>query len=174
MDDVDFTDVLSDCYTGACGTSSQDQTMDTAIATFSANLKILLSEINTRGAADGNVPWVVLTTYYDPFNTDALSCDDIDIGLGFGLSHSDVTWLQSKLQAINQVITADSATYPKAKVVDLSTVLAGHQFCSTNPWIYGPSILYDDINSPAPFHPTPAGQQAIANTMLSTISSLNL
>lgn len=174
MDDVDFSDVLTNCYTGACGTTSQNNSMNSAIATFSSNLKILLSDIDNRGKADGQVPWVVLTTYYNPFNLSSLNCDDINIGFGFGLSSANVTWLQSKLNLIDQDIETDSSSYPKAKVVNLSNVMNGHQFCSSDPWVYGPSILYDDLNSPAPFHPTPSGQQAIANAMLTTIKSLSL
>lgn len=174
LDDVDFSDVLTNCYTGPCGTTSQNASMDASITSFSANLKTLLAQIDSRGTSDGKIPWVVLTTYYDPFNPSALSCGDINLGLGFGLSSSDVSWLQSKLTLINQDIVADSSSYPKAKVANLSDVMAGHQLCSTNPWIYGPSIIFDDLNSPAPFHPTPSGQQAIAKVILTTIESLNL
>jgi len=174
MDDIDFSDVVATCYTGPCGTASQNNSIDSAIAAFSSNLKGLLGDINSRGKADGQVPWVVLTTYYDPFNLNSLSCDDVDIGLGFGLSSSDAKWLQSKLNLINEDIKVDGSSYPKSKVVDLTNVLNGHQLCSSSPWVYGPSILYDDLDSPAPFHPTPSGQQAIANAMLSTIGSLKL
>lgn len=173
MDDVGFEDLLTTCYTQSCGSASDDQALDAKIATFQTNLETMLTEIKNRGTADGYVPWVVLTNYYDPFNDAQIKCGDIDLGFGFGLSATQITWLESKLQVLNQAIVAASATYPKAKIADISNVLAGHQLCSTDPWVYGPSIIYDDPNSPAPFHPTPSGQQAIASVVTGVIKTLS-
>lgn len=45
--------------------------------------------------------------------------------------------------------------------------MSGHTFCTTDPWVYGPSIDYPDGSHwgvqpyPAPMHPTPEGQLAI-------------
>ena len=56
-------------------------------------------------------------------------------------------------------------------------IMEGHKFCSTDPWVYGPSIVVpavaggsDGGDNPAPFHPTPAGQQAIADRVLTALS----
>jgi lysophospholipase L1-like esterase len=175
MDDIDFSDILSTCYTSACGTASQDQKLTASMSTFETNLKTLLGQIQSRGAADDKIPWVVMTNYYDPFSkTGANNCGDINIGLGFGLSNSDITWLQSKLVILNQDIVSASASYPKIKVVDISGALSGHELCTAVPWAYGPSIWYSDFGDPAPFHPTPAGQQAISALVVAAMKTLPL
>ena len=77
--------------------------------------------------------------------------------------------------------------FPNVVVADLSDVLQGHTLCSADPWVFGPSIYlhldqlaeyrgaqdFDrplDLN-PAPFHPTSAGQQAIADRVIAAIVS---
>ena len=47
-------------------------------------------------------------------------------------------------------------------VADISGVVAGHEYCTKEPWTYGITVLYYNDQSLAPFHPTPQGQAAIA------------
>ena len=91
MDDINFSDFLRKCYTGfSCVTTANDQDINSRLAAFKANLQLALAEIKNRGTTAGKVPWVVLTTYYDPFNTDStISCGDTDLGLGQGLSPAE-------------------------------------------------------------------------------------
>jgi Tol biopolymer transport system component len=51
-------------------------------------------------------------------------------------------------------------------LVNISGMVSGHEFCTSDPWVYGPSIDYPPIgggpgNSPAPFHLTPAGEREL-------------
>jgi lysophospholipase L1-like esterase len=174
MDDIDFSDILRKCYTGfSCVTTANDQDINSRLATFKTNLQLTLTEIKNRGNTTGKVPWVVLTTYYDPFNADSnVTCGDTDLGLGQGLSPAEIDWLRSKMQLMNQYIKDASATYPKAKVADVTKVLAGHTFCSTDPWVYGISIWLSSFGNPAPFHPTPAGQAAISAVVAPILKNL--
>ena len=54
-------------------------------------------------------------------------------------------------------------------VAEPNGAFAGHRWCDPDPWFYGPSILVADPSSWAPFHPTPAGQQAIADAVLGVL-----
>ena len=174
MDDINFSDILRQCYVGfSCVTAANDQDVNARLVTFKSDLTQVLAEIQRRGTTAGKMPWVVLTTYYDPFNADStVTCGDVDLGLGQGLSADEVSWLRSKLQLMNQTIKDTAASYPKIKVADVSTVLTGHTLCSADPWVYGISIWYSSLGNPAPFHPTPQGQAAIANVVTSVMRGL--
>ncbi len=173
MDDINFSDILRKCYTGfSCVTTANDQDVTARLASFKTNLQLLLSEIKNRGTSAGKVPRVVLTTYYDPFNPDSnKSCGDTDLGLGQGLSAAEINWLRSKMQLMNQAIKDAGTTYPKTKIADITGALAGHTYCTADPWVYGISIWFSDFGNPAPFHPTPQGQAAIANIVAPLVKS---
>lgn len=59
---------------------------------------------------------------------------------------------------------------PRVAVADSARAYTGggadHRWCSRDPWAYGLSVLHpldpETLHSQAPFHPTPAGQRAIA------------
>jgi lysophospholipase L1-like esterase len=174
MDDVGFSDVLKQCYLGtSCVTAGNEQDMNARLTKFKAALSLGLAEIKDRGTTAGKVPWVVLTTYYDPFNPDSnKSCNDTYLGLGQGLSAEEITWMRSKMMLMNQYIKDAGATYPKIKIADITAALAGHTFCTADPWIYGISIWFSDFGNPAPFHPTAQGQAAIAEVIVPIIKSL--
>ncbi len=56
-------------------------------------------------------------------------------------------------------------------VVDISGAVQGHEFCTSDPWTYGLSVLLENDDSQAPFHPTPKGQAAIAALIAPQVSS---
>jgi lysophospholipase L1-like esterase len=47
-------------------------------------------------------------------------------------------------------------------VVDIWGAVQDHEFCTSDPWTYGLSVLLENDDSLAPFHPTAKGQAAIA------------
>ncbi len=180
-DDVDFGKVVRSCYSplwaapyGACTTTDAN----TAIAGFldaeKTKLHSVLTEIQSRGNAAGKVPHVYLTNYYDPFPaTYDSSCKDISPVETGDLTSGEMSWLQDKLGALNDNIQAEADLFPSmVTLVDLHDVMAGHTLCTSEPWLYGPSIAVPSAqrNNPAPFHPTPAGQQKIAETIESAIT----
>lgn len=171
MDDINFGEILKWCYVGlTCVTTENENIVNQRLASFRTNLRGTLKEIKDRGDAAGKVPAVVLTTYYDPFNPDPnKECSDTYIGLGNGLGAAEITWMRNKMQLMNQHIREAAATYPNAKVADISTAFAGHEFCTADPWVYGISIWYSDYGNPAPFHPTPKGHEAISKIVAPVI-----
>jgi lysophospholipase L1-like esterase len=174
MDDIVFSDIVHDCYLGSnCVTTVADTEINRRLGVFKTNLETLLGELKDRGTAAEKLPRVVLTNYYDPFYPDSKKvCNDTYLGLGQGLAANEIDWIRAKVKIMNDYIAEASKTYPQAVTVDISKILVGHEYCSGDPWVYGISIWYKDFGNSAPFHPTPEGQQAIANRVSAAISKL--
>jgi hypothetical protein len=138
--------------------------------------------------APGPAPLIVFTDYMNPFPAHG-TCPDTAF-----LSTGQINFLSQALNTLDNDIQSDvealEATHPNVGFADIRNVLAGHAWCSTEPWDYGLSI--DTTRSalenlarykfthgregqplnPAPFHPTPAGQQAIASVVLAKVQQL--
>jgi hypothetical protein len=140
-----------------------------------------------EAAAPENPPLIVFTDYMNPFPAQGL-CPDT-----FPLTEDQVKFLSMQLGVLNSDIKADvtalEPSHPNVGFAEISNVVAGHTWCSTDPWDYGLSIYtksaiasaalyglsrghFGQPLSPAPFHPTPEGQDAIANVVLSVVQQL--
>jgi hypothetical protein len=70
--------------------------------------------------------------------------------------------------------------YPGVAVTDIEKAYQAedidHRWCTNDPWAYGLSIYKvsepSSFYSLAPFHPTPAGQRAIADAVIPTVANL--
>jgi hypothetical protein len=113
------------------------------------------------------VPQVVFTTYPDPL-PDATAafpvCPD-----GAALGPAQLAFMRQLVHQTNAALTAALADVPGTRVADPDPAFAGHRWCDRDPWVYGTSILVADPTSSAPFHPTPAGQRAIASAVLDVV-----
>jgi PKD repeat protein/lysophospholipase L1-like esterase len=165
---------------GDCEYSAEE--MNERFAFQQQGLRDVLDDIRARGEAAGKVPVVALTQYADPFPhewTD--SCPDLDIPLGgVTLSRDEVEFMRDGLHSLNEGIAAVAADYENALVVAPPPVYGEHRFCTENPWTYGPSLVFDkglqgfhegwEIGiSKTPFHPTPEGQEAIADALFGPV-----
>ncbi len=140
-----------------------------------------------EAAAPGTPPLIVFTDYMNPFPAQG-HCPDTE-----PLSEDQIKFLSTALGVLNGDIKADvtalEPSHPNVGFAEISNVLAGHTWCTTDPWDYGLSIytksaiaeaalygafrgLFGQPLSPAPFHPTPDGQQAIASVVLSVVQQL--
>ncbi|HEX4217075.1 MAG TPA: SGNH/GDSL hydrolase family protein, partial [Acidimicrobiales bacterium] len=188
-DDVRFSTVVRACVTDQlahaldpstpldCTAADPGATVQTDalgnLPTLISNLRTLARWISQRGAADHHVPKVVFTNYFDPFPTGSTSCPDSAL-----LAPTQVSYLSNLLLRLNGDIMGTIAGLHLANVgvVDLSSAFDGHRWCSSDPWDYGLSIisLSNPISllSPAPFHPTPRGQQQIASRVGPAVNRL--
>lgn len=135
---------------------------------LTTNYKQLVSDIQAEGRQRGKVPQIVVTTYYDPLpatQSNAATCLD-----GAVYSPDQLTYLKGLMATLNQTIVDAVGSVPGVRIADLSKVMAGHEWCTADPWAYGPSVLALNVKSKAPIHPTPAGQQSIAKVVQATIS----
>jgi lysophospholipase L1-like esterase len=194
-DDVDFSDIVEDCVKSAykyywfpktypleCvdgnpGPSVQQHFFND-IDTLKKNYVTLVKWIEER--ADANnvaVPKVLFTNYANPLPDAKVECNDTSY-----LYDQQVQYLAKLLAQMNGIIESTIAGIGKKNVavVDISRAYqpAGvdHRWCSADPWAYGLSIYHftdpSSFSSNAPFHPTPAGQEAIAEGVVAGVSKL--
>jgi hypothetical protein len=145
---------------------------DTELPTLQNYYGNLVTAIEARGeaASPPKVPKIVFTNYMNPFPSSG-TCPDT-----MPMTAAQVQFLSGLLGQLNAMIqttvTAIAANDPNVSFVDISHALDGHTWCSTDPWDYGMTALLagnsaqslaDVEYSKAPFHPTPAGQSAIAD-----------
>lgn len=139
--------------------------------------------------APGPPPIIVFTDYMNPFPAQG-TCPDTAF-----LSTGQISFLSQALNTLDNDIQSDvealEATHPNVGFADIRNVLADHTWCSSEPWDYGLSIdttasalwnlfLYNSTHgkegqqlNPAPFHPTPEGQNAIATVVLAEVQQLS-
>jgi lysophospholipase L1-like esterase len=187
-DDVQFTKIVEACVenrledevalaplqcTAGDPGSTFERDYTAVVPSVVADYKTLVRWIDQRGQADHRVPKVVFTTYYDPFPTDGTSCPDTEL-----LAAPQISFLADSLRSFNRTIlrTIGGLHLPNVTAVDISPAFDGHRWCSAQPWIYGLSIfkITDPLSllSQAPFHPTPAGQRAIASLIEPVVDRL--
>jgi len=175
-DDIDFSGWIEQCYgllNRDCGNSTDTSDINTDVSMARSDLHDVLSEIHSRGQAAGKIPHVYVTGYYDPFPSSYVSgCKDLSPTLGTGINSTEMSWLRTELENLNTNIHDEADHFGNVTFVDLSSVMSGHEFCSSDPRVYGASLRVDptttppsDNHNPAPYHPTPAGQQAIAQAI---------
>ena len=78
---------------------------------------------------------------------------------------------------ISSAVTLLEQQNPNVGFAEMKDALDGHQWCSSDPEAYGLSIEYTSITSlegisPAPFHPTPTGQQVLAGIVETDLKKL--
>jgi Tol biopolymer transport system component len=176
--DVHFKDVVTSCYKSL---PDCNPNIDNDLLAERNGLRQTLEEIQSRGLQAGHVPLVVVTTYYNPFPRrypdKPEDCVDlfpapISVGSMWILTNTEVGTLVSALNRLNQNIRDVAAAFPNVVVVDPPS-FAAHAWCTTEPWVHGPSLTLEpgQKENPAPFHPTPGGQAAIADRVIEAISN---
>ena len=123
------------------------------------------------------MPKVLFTTYPDPLPRKGANCPDAS-----WLYPQQVQYLSSLVRRLNGAIakTISGLEVEGVAAVDLTHayVPAGvdHRWCTPAPWAYGLSIFHvyepSSFSSQAPFHPTPAGQRAIASFVIPAVQQL--
>jgi lysophospholipase L1-like esterase len=160
------------CVPGNPG-STVTQDFTNYLPTLEQNVKTLAGWIEARGLADGLVPKAVFTDYYDPMPEGSTTCPDSNY-----LYSAQTQYLSTLLHQLDAGIiqTIQALNDPNIVVADLSKALVGHEWCTSDPWAYGLSIYSvtdpSSFQSQAPFHPTPRGQQQLADLIEPVINRL--
>jgi len=192
-DDVVFSDIIEECIKngyahyfhlenlecveGNPGATIKKDFFD-FIPTLKQNYATLVSWIEARARANGaSPPKVVFTNYVDPLPDKGADCPDVSWLYG-----KQVQYLATLLAQMNQLIvsTIEGLNEKNVAVADISKAYepsgVDHRWCTDDPWAYGLSIYrFTDPSSffsLAPFHPTPDGQESIAEHVLPTIADL--
>lgn len=147
--DIRWSDFLKLCLSNEnCDSRWYGYTVNGLLSVQAARLAYAL--YNIEKLSNGTPPRVVITGYYNPVSQ---ACPAVIPSLTSG----EVNWISSQIGKINWSLQTMASSYWFAKFAPVN--FAGHDVCSTSSWIQG-------ANSPAPFHPTAAGQAAIANSVI--------
>lgn len=147
--DAQWASFIGACFATDCSTQQYTDLANAYLAQLSANLPAVLEEIASR--SQGKVPDVILTGYYNPMSANCVALD--------GITMSEIAWISNETQNLNAVIEASASQFSFAKFAEVD--FTGHDICSYDSWIQQPGG-----SAPAPFHPTQAGQQVIAQAVL--------
>jgi len=176
--DIDFREEVVRCYDRrfvlGCDTNYARSELAIKLVNQQKGLEQVLEEVREIGRGDGKVPLVALSLYHNPLPADYPSdrCVDIDPPLlGGGLSVEELAYLRDGLKKLNDGIVDVARKFDEVVLVPPPREFALHPFCRVaagdeGPWAFGPSITTQDgfprTDIKAPFHPTAAGQAAIA------------
>jgi Tol biopolymer transport system component len=180
-DDINFASWVSQCYAPgpSCNTKTNTAALHSQLGLEKIDLTTVLGQLN-RWAGEHKALRVLVTNYYNPIDPGNTGYRDYSGPAGLGIVSGERTWIEKGVAALNSNIAADVTTaqskdlHLSVSLVDLSSLLqngtpanpGSHAWCTSDPWAYGPSIDYSIKGvflgfNPAPFHPTPEGQDAI-------------
>jgi GDSL-like lipase/acylhydrolase family protein len=142
-DDLNWAAVLRYCaVTPNCNDRATQAYFQQQLASFSKDFLDLLSRL----AALPSHPQIIINRYYNPFGS-MPGC------LGpAGLTQANLQTLTSRLATLNDVLAKGAAQF---RFSSPQPDFTGHELCAPLPYVQG-------LGAAAPFHPTAAGQLAIA------------
>ena len=153
--DTRWTSFIQKCYTASCGSDADTAVVEAGIAAASDNLKNAFSQI--KNAYPTSQPPVVLSGYYKLFAAQptATGCTET-----INLDANELVWIRQLQTSIDDSLQTVASQFSFVKFVPLS--FAGHELCTDTPWVQG-------LTAKAPFHPTDAGQKAIADQIIAAV-----
>jgi lysophospholipase L1-like esterase len=141
--DVGWSGLVGLCAAAkSCADGASTAYFQQHLNTFASQYDQLLEQLATLPSH----PRVLINLYYNPFDT-SQGCLT-----GHGLDPAKEGTLARLLDALNQVLSNGAAA---ASVTSVQPDFTGHALCDGDPYVQG-------VGSPAPFHPTAAGELAIA------------
>jgi lysophospholipase L1-like esterase len=142
-DDLGWSGLLRLCtVTTSCDNSASTAYFQQSLATFAVGYYQLLRRL----AALPSQPTVLVNLYYDPFDTSQHCLDSV------GLTPAKEKSLTGLLDALNNVLANGARA---TGLIAVRPDFTGHALCDPEPYVQG-------IHARAPFHPTLAGELAIA------------
>lgn len=149
--DVHWAAFIGQCFTAAnCATPENDAAVQNYINSMTSDMKTALQNVKKRSTF--LPPAVVATGYYTPVSAQCANTT---------FTPEEVAWVQNATAKLNTAIknaTQDSFWFARFAPVDFT----GHDICSADSWIQRPGEA-------APFHPTPKGQEVMAQSILAAI-----
>ena len=142
-DDLNWAAVLRYCsVTPNCNDRATQAYFQQQLASFSKDYLDLLSRLAALPAH----PQVIINRYYNPFGTQPGCLSQA------GMTTANLQTLTSRLATLNEVLAKGAAQF---RFSSPQPDFTGHELCSPQPYVQG-------LGAAAPFHPTAAGQLAIA------------
>jgi lysophospholipase L1-like esterase len=144
-DDLNWSVVLRYCaVTPNCNDRATQAYFQQQLASFSKDYLDLLSRLAALPAH----PQIIINRYYNPFGAQPGCLAQA------GLTQANLQTLTSRLATLNAVLARGATQF---RFASPQPDFTGHELCSALPYVQG-------LGAAAPFHPTAAGQLAIALT----------
>lgn len=149
--DVQWASFIGACFGPTnCNTPENDAVLQAYIGTMTVDMRAAMQSIKARSFF--LPPLVIATGYYTPVS---LQCANSNF------TANEVAWVQQATAKLNNAISnATQGSYWFARFAPVN--FEGHDICAADAWIQRPG-------EQAPFHPTPRGQEEIANAILRSI-----
>lgn len=142
-DDLQWSALLRLCtVTTTCNNKAATAYFQQRLATFTVQYYQLLRQL----AQLPSHPTVLINLYYNPFDLQEHCLDNV------GLTPAKEQSLTAQLNALNDVLEKGAKA---SAMIAVQPDFTGHALCDPDPYVQG-------LHAAAPFHPTPAGQLAIA------------
>jgi lysophospholipase L1-like esterase len=141
-DDLGWSALLQLCAVTTCDDKASTVYFQQQLATFTVGYYQLLRRL----AKLPSHPVVLVNLYYDPFDTTAHCLDSV------GITPDKEKALTRLLDALNNVLANGARA---TGLIAVRPDFTGHEICDPLPYVQG-------LHGRAPFHPTVAGQLAIA------------
>jgi lysophospholipase L1-like esterase len=141
------------CFSQGCPPQNSPYFTE-GLSTVSRNIVAVISDLHQDG-----VRAIIINEYYTALTqNNSMSCQT------YHLSAADITRYQTMLGQLNNAIISgySQSHISTAYLVPLN--FGGHGICSRQPWVQG-------LADTQPFHPTSAGQEAIANADAAVLAS---
>lgn len=149
--DVRWASFIGACFAASnCDTPENTAAVQAYIDAMKNDMKAALQSVRDRSSYFP--PIVVATGYYTPVSAQCANPN---------FTPAEVAWVQNATASLNSAIqNASQGSFWFARFAPVD--FTGHDICAADSWIQRPGET-------APFHPTPRGQQAIAEAVLTAI-----
>jgi lysophospholipase L1-like esterase len=149
--DIDWTKIITKCFTSDCGNDTDTQTVAAKLQGLNTGLRTVMTKISEHYGP--NPPHVIVTGYYQVFSADVLSCPDAS-----GITNMEAAWWRTQETSLNTIIRNVASSYKFARYADIDFV--NHELCGEPSWV-------QNFQSAGLFHPTDEGQQDITSAVIS-------
>jgi lysophospholipase L1-like esterase len=151
--DIDWTEPIMKCFLATCGSEEETAAIAQKLATLETNLTSVFEDISNL--YDDQPPKVIMTSYYTIADQSNSTCGTLS-----GVTNDEIEWVSARFNDLNKAIETTAAEYPFVSFAQLEFENKG--LCTYEAWVQG-------VGSPAPLHPTAAGQEAIKKAVVNLL-----
>lgn len=154
VNDINWTAILRDCYTGTCGGTAQTTQVSERLQTVSLDMQSLIASVQDHYGA--SAPPIIVTGYYQLFPKNLVAnCTELT-----NIDDAERIWGRQLQDNINAAVRQGTQGFDNVSFV--APDFDNHELCTSDSWI-------QTVSSEAPFHPTADGQAALAAQIELTI-----
>lgn len=162
-----YSSMLADCASSSDVTASGSPCTDAATTGSKQDLQALLPKVAARltaviaGVEDRSPKARILVVGYPQLLPPTGTCASLPIATG------DYDYVRSLNKGLDDAVRT-AATNDGVEFIDIYTASAGHDMCSSDPWVNGPVT---DPQAALAFHPFEAEQVAVADLIKQALAT---